>query len=144
MFKEKPWKLLKSNIPKSLPITKQISNISNQNELNTTWNKILKALTKAALKNIPFKKIKTIQEIKSDKPSKRHSLFYRYKQIQYFKNHPQSPNLYNLLNDYKIKYPDNLINQSQTSNNLHSLIKQEFIQIKLVLKIGRASCRERV
>ena len=51
-------------------LQKQISNISNQNELNTTWNKILKALTKAALKNIPFKKIKTIQEIKSDKPSK--------------------------------------------------------------------------
>ena len=68
----------------------QIFNISNQNELNITWNKILKALTKAALKNIPYKNIKTFQKIKDNKPSKRHTLFYRYKQIQYLKNYLQS------------------------------------------------------
>ena len=71
--------------------------------------------------------------MKSDKPLKHHSLYYRYKQIQYLKNHPQSPNLYNLLHEYNTKYPVNLIIQSQTSNNLQSTIKQEFIQIKLAL-----------
>src|SRR6185295_14576102 len=111
----------------------KISNITNQNELNLVWNKILKALSKAAAKNIPYKKIKTSHEIISDKPLKHHSLYYRYKQIQYLKNHPQSTNLHNLLHEYNTKYSDNLIIQSQTSDNLQSTIKQEFIQIKLAL-----------
>ena len=42
---------------------------------------------KAATKHIPFKKINTIKEVQ-DKPSTKKSLlFYRYKQIQYLKNH---------------------------------------------------------
>ena len=70
-----------------LPIASQIISISNQNQLNLVWNKINKALTKAATKHIPFKNIKTISEINNNSPSKLPPLFYQYKQIQYLKSH---------------------------------------------------------
>ena len=68
-------------------ISLKIQTISNQNQLNLTWNQIRKALTKAATKHIPFKKIKTIKEIQDTSSPKQSLLYYRYKQIQFLKNH---------------------------------------------------------
>jgi hypothetical protein len=57
-------------------------------------------------------------------------LYYRYKQIQYLKNHFKSSNFNTLLTEYLSQYSDNLI---QIPNPSISQIKQEFQQIKFAL-----------
>jgi len=111
-------------------IASQINTITNQNQLNNIWNKIHKALTKAATKHIPFKKIQTIKEAYDTSTTKQLPLFYRYKQIQYLKNHPLSSNFLTLLHNYQTEYPDNSIS---TNSSLSDQIKNEFQLIKTVL-----------
>ena len=108
-------------------ITSKIQLISNQNQLNLIWSQIRKALTKAAIKHIPFKKIKTIKEIQDSPPSKKPPLFYRYKQIQFLKNHFHSPNFPDLLDQYLIQYPENSL---QTKHPTYIQTKNEFELIK--------------
>ena len=84
---------------------------------------------KAATKHIPFKKINTIKEVQ-DKPSTKKSLlFYRYKQIQYLKNHFSSPNFNSLLLNYLSQYPEN----SLPTNN------PSIIQIKNKLQLIKSA-----
>jgi len=98
-----------------LPIAPQITSITNQNQLNLVWNKINKALIKAATKHIPFKNIKTISEINNNPSSKLPPLFYQYKQIQYLKNHFNSINYYLLLQKYLSDYPNNSLHTTTPS-----------------------------
>ena len=108
-------------------ISPKIQSISNQNELNLIWNQIHKALIKAANKHIPFKKIRTIKEIQNSPSPKQSPLFYRYKQIQFLKNHFYSSNFSNLLDQYLTQYPENSL---QTKCPTHNQIKNEFQLVK--------------
>src|SRR6185436_18072990 len=87
------------------------------------WNKIHKALIKAASKHILFKKVNTIKGIKETNSSKHSHLYFHYKEILFLKNHI-SFNFNILLQNYLSKYPDNTIqNLSPTlfhlKNELH-------------------------
>jgi hypothetical protein len=108
----------------------QIDQVSNQNQLNSFWNKLQKTLIKAATKHIPFLKIKTIKEIKETTSNKQTPLFYQFKEIQYLKNHISSTNFSALWEKYKAQYPNCPL---QTSTPTQSQIKEEFQQIKMAL-----------
>ena len=110
----------------------QIDQIVNQNQLNNFWNKLQKTLIKAATKHIPFHKINTIKEIKETSTSKQTPLFYRFKEIQYLKNHFSSPNFLSLCKKYISQYSDCLF---QLSTPTLLQIKEEFQQIKTALNI---------
>ena len=87
-------------------------------------------MTKAATKHIPFKKIRTIKEAYDTSSTKQLPLYYRYKQIQYLKNHLSSPNFLILLYNYQTEYPENSIS---TNSPLSHQIKNEFQLIKTAL-----------
>ena len=110
----------------------QLTNITSQNQLNLLWNKIHKALSKAATKHIPYKKIKTIKEIKEHSNTKFSPLYYHFKQIQFLKNHFNHENFQSLATTYCNQYANSQFNNFSPS--LFS-IKLEFLEIKNALNI---------
>src|SRR6185312_16740657 len=86
-----------------------INNITHSSELNNTWNQINKALTKAAQKHIPFKRIKLNPYHNEQQLPTLSPLYKQLKQAILLKTSFNKPNFTQNYNSYITKYSQNTI-----------------------------------
>src|SRR6185295_11998735 len=101
-----------------------INNITHSSELNNIWNQINKALTKAAQKHIPFKRIKLNPYYNEQQQPNLSPLYIQFKQAVLLKTSLNKPNFIQNYNSYITKYLQNtllpLLHLTPTNNNFDS------------------------
>ena len=120
-----------------------IKEITNTNDLNTIWNQIKKAINKATLKFISYKKIKTNSNLQDQQKPNLSPLYNQLKNIISIKNLATNTDISSAYNSYIGKYLNNtllprsyqnFLEANPNPNTIPILLKSEIKNLKILIQ----------